>query len=472
MANRSDDSPVPDGQRQPTRDDVSSRYQVTSADAFVTPTPPPPPYRSTLPGHRHRPPLRPLSDFTPVPPTAPPTPWVDHQQQHIPPQLASDGSLSSFPSVPADLSLTFLQDMYQRNAELTSIIHQLSPLLRTTQQTTGQHDTQSTTYGSSLGANSPLPPHPTDVLYRGNTLPISANIGREAMPPSPPVVETVFSSQHSIITSNSEVTDPSPISDIPASDLAVTYDVPQDSDRLPIHDHPFPTDCPIHVYFISKTCVSRPTTPAITVCRWRLHIQFSSSAWDFAVSPGYYDFECMDNPLVILGRHQGKVYPFVYHLAHNPLFASQGFRLPLPLSAHPSPAFLTLTVCRSPYRKGFPIDKVPRDQIAPEDKPRLVKRYQSVVGQLIWLQRQTRPDISAVTHLLARFSHDPSFGHYKAAKRVLSYLKGTLDRGIRFTQGGSSVNVTLHSPCEMASTPMQTGDLKMRAIQNLVRLLR
>jgi hypothetical protein len=54
--------------------------------------------------------------------------------------------------------------------------------------------------------------------------------------------------------------------------------------------------------------------------------------------------------------------------------------------------------------------------------------------------------ISAVTHLLARHTNKPSAGHYVAAKRVLSYLKGTLDRGIRYTQGGSPVCVNIAFP--------------------------
>jgi hypothetical protein len=91
----------------------------------------------------------------------------------------------------------------------------------------------------------------------------------------------------------------------------------------------------------------------------------------------------------------------------------------------------------SPYKAGYPIDRVPNDGIRPDNKPAFMKKYQSLVGGLLWIQRQTRPDISAVTHLLCRYSHNPSVGHFNSAKRVLSYLKGTLDRGIRYTQGGT-----------------------------------
>jgi hypothetical protein len=94
----------------------------------------------------------------------------------------------------------------------------------------------------------------------------------------------------------------------------------------------------------------------------------------------------------------------------------------------------------SPYKSGYVIDNIPDNGITPEAKPKLVKKYQSLVGGLLW--------IHAVTHLLSRYTHKPSHGHYEAAKRVLAYQKGTLDRGIRFTQGGSPVCVNVAFPLE------------------------
>ena len=37
-------------------------------------------------------------------------------------------------------------------------------------------------------------------------------------------------------------------------------------------------------------------------------------------------------------------------------------------------------------------------------------------------QRQSRPNLLAVTHLLARYTHNLSFGQYKAGKQVLQFL--------------------------------------------------
>jgi hypothetical protein len=100
----------------------------------------------------------------------------------------------------------------------------------------------------------------------------------------------------------------------------------------------------------------------------------------------------------------------------------------------------------SPYRTGFPIDRIPHDGVPLEQKTALVKKFQSLVGGVLWLQRHTHPDLSTVVSLLSSNSHNPSQGHYDAAKRVLAYIKGTLDRGIRFTQGGEAVEGTFSFP--------------------------
>lgn len=64
--------------------------------------------------------------------------------------------------------------------------------------------------------------------------------------------------------------------------------------------------------------------------------------------------------------------------------------------------------------------------------------YQSIVGSLMWLATTTRPDLSAVVGILAQFSSDPRESHFKAAKHVLRYLRGTRNWGVQF--GGDVVN--------------------------------
>ena len=60
-------------------------------------------------------------------------------------------------------------------------------------------------------------------------------------------------------------------------------------------------------------------------------------------------------------------------------------------------------------------------------------KYRQLVGRLIYLTT-TRPDISYVVGILSRFMHKPCEGHWSAAKRVLRYLKGTQDVGLKYSK--------------------------------------
>eukprot|EP00253_Pinus_taeda_P026080 PITA_26080 len=60
-------------------------------------------------------------------------------------------------------------------------------------------------------------------------------------------------------------------------------------------------------------------------------------------------------------------------------------------------------------------------------------KYRQLVGSLIYLTT-TRPDISFAVGILSTFMQKPCERHWSAAKRVLRYLKGTQDLGIKYTQ--------------------------------------
>jgi len=57
------------------------------------------------------------------------------------------------------------------------------------------------------------------------------------------------------------------------------------------------------------------------------------------------------------------------------------------------------------------------------------KRFRSLVGGLIYLTH-TRPDIAFSVGVISRFMQQPSKVHYRAAKRVMRYIAGTLEYGI------------------------------------------
>ena len=59
--------------------------------------------------------------------------------------------------------------------------------------------------------------------------------------------------------------------------------------------------------------------------------------------------------------------------------------------------------------------------------------YMSIVGGLLWLANMTRPDIGYISSQLARFLTNPASSHFKAAIRVLLYLRDTAERNLVFS---------------------------------------
>ena len=61
-----------------------------------------------------------------------------------------------------------------------------------------------------------------------------------------------------------------------------------------------------------------------------------------------------------------------------------------------------------------------------------VKEYQSIIGSLIYASIGTRPDISVSVGVLSQFMSRPSPEHLIGAKRILRYIKGTIQLGLKF----------------------------------------
>lgn len=63
--------------------------------------------------------------------------------------------------------------------------------------------------------------------------------------------------------------------------------------------------------------------------------------------------------------------------------------------------------------------------------------YRELVGSLMYLAVSTRPDIAHVVSYLSQFNENYDKEHWTAAKRVLKYLKGTIDKGIEFERSST-----------------------------------
>jgi Reverse transcriptase (RNA-dependent DNA polymerase) len=70
-----------------------------------------------------------------------------------------------------------------------------------------------------------------------------------------------------------------------------------------------------------------------------------------------------------------------------------------------------------------------------KDKPKHDESwdYASVVGMLMYLSCNSRPDIAFALHQCARFTHDPRRSHSQGIKQIVRYLKGTADKGLIFS---------------------------------------
>ena len=51
--------------------------------------------------------------------------------------------------------------------------------------------------------------------------------------------------------------------------------------------------------------------------------------------------------------------------------------------------------------------------------------YNSIIGMMLYLESNTRPDISFAVHQCSRFTHNTKSPHKTAAKRICWYLQGT-----------------------------------------------
>ncbi|XP_047314582.1 secreted RxLR effector protein 161-like [Impatiens glandulifera] len=60
-------------------------------------------------------------------------------------------------------------------------------------------------------------------------------------------------------------------------------------------------------------------------------------------------------------------------------------------------------------------------------------RYRSLVGSLRYLT-STRPDLMLSVGITSRFMEDPSYTDWKALKRILRYVRGTLSLGIFYSK--------------------------------------
>jgi hypothetical protein len=66
--------------------------------------------------------------------------------------------------------------------------------------------------------------------------------------------------------------------------------------------------------------------------------------------------------------------------------------------------------------------------------------YRQLVGSLLYLTH-THPNLSFAVGLIARYMQTPHESHWEAAKRILHYVRGTVQFGIHYSSGGAPLLV-------------------------------
>ena len=84
------------------------------------------------------------------------------------------------------------------------------------------------------------------------------------------------------------------------------------------------------------------------------------------------------------------------------------------------------------------------------EKVENVQLYRSLIGSLLYATI-TRPDISHVVGVLAQFMQSPTCVHLNARRKVLRYLKGTVNHGL-FYDKENDLTVTAFNDADWASS--------------------
>jgi len=69
------------------------------------------------------------------------------------------------------------------------------------------------------------------------------------------------------------------------------------------------------------------------------------------------------------------------------------------------------------------------------------RRYQSMVGSLMWLMLCTRPDLAFTVSMLSKFNDKPTTEHLAAATYALRYLRNTANLGIQYNTQNSNMPI-------------------------------
>lgn len=79
-----------------------------------------------------------------------------------------------------------------------------------------------------------------------------------------------------------------------------------------------------------------------------------------------------------------------------------------------------------------PAQKLSVEMITEDDSKNHDIPYQEAVGSLLYIAQCTRPDIAFSVNDVSRFNSNFGIAHWNAVKRIMRYLKGTIDLKLKY----------------------------------------
>ena len=98
----------------------------------------------------------------------------------------------------------------------------------------------------------------------------------------------------------------------------------------------------------------------------------------------------------------------------------------------------------------LPVGYAPVKSLDKAADPELRKRYQTVIGSLLYLMLGTRPDISFAVTKMAQFAANPTEDHLSHALYICRYLVGTPNYRLRY-DGASGQGLNACTDSDWAS---------------------
>lgn len=105
---------------------------------------------------------------------------------------------------------------------------------------------------------------------------------------------------------------------------------------------------------------------------------------------------------------------------------------------------------RTPIEKGLQMEYK-------KDNARLDKPYREMLGSLMYVMLTVRPDMCFAVGFMGRYQQNPSEENWQALKRVVRYLKGTMDHTLVFKKDANAKRIVGYADADFAG---DVGDRK------------